>query len=87
MCSACQQSIEPVTVNDDELEQLRSSFFIGVVESRASTSTEGRSFMKFLRTNGPFDLVVDGLNVSFENSLFNAQMVIPFRFATIYHGS
>lgn len=71
-------------MTDDELEQLRVSFLRGVIKSRCITSTEGRSFDKFLRMNGPFDLVVDGLNIAFsrQGSCYSLELVIAFHFST-----
>lgn len=68
-CSVCQQSLAPVTVTADELKRLKSRFFARVVKGRNifenTTESEWREFEACIRANGPFDLVVDGLNVAF----------------------
>lgn len=65
----CQQSLAPVTVTVDELKRLKWTFFDRVVRGRNifenTTESEWQQFEACIRENGPFDLVVDGLNVAF----------------------
>lgn len=66
-CCKCNEFLEVNYLNDDEFKQLRDVFLDSVVIGkdmfRNTTPTEFTEFMKCIRENSPFDIVIDALNV------------------------
>lgn len=68
-CSSCQSYMKNISINDDEFARLSSSFLDRVLVRKdvflKSTPSEIENFTKFIEKTGPFDCVVDGLNVAY----------------------
>lgn len=58
-----------MTVSDDELMGLKANFLKRAIKGRSifenTTAAEWQAFETCIKENGPFDMVVDGLNVAF----------------------
>lgn len=57
-----------MNITDAELKMLKTTFFHRVVKGRSiyekTTAEEWKEFERFVTEFGPFDLVIDGLNVA-----------------------
>lgn len=60
------------TITEEEFRLVRQNFEIKVVRGvdlyHKTTPDEWNAFMTLIQKNGPFDIVVDGLNVSFKSN-------------------
>lgn len=88
VCNACKQSLEPVKITADELRKLKTVFFHQVVKGRniyeKTSAPEWDAFTQFIQENGPFDLVVDGLNIAHKvNNLEGVERSRPCGFKVI----
>ncbi|XP_005093421.1 mitochondrial ribonuclease P catalytic subunit [Aplysia californica] len=66
-CVVCRHQMDRLNVTDEEFSGLRSAFTDQVIVGSnifyKSTPEELKHFMDFVERNGPFDVVIDGLNV------------------------
>lgn len=88
-CSVCQNTLQTVQITDEEFITLRKEFLNNVVKGadiyHKTTPKEWQSFEQVIKKHGPFDIVMDGLNVSHglkkSNSKPCAFLVIPISVA------
>lgn len=71
ICEVCKNQLEPVRITDSELDTLKTEFIKNVVNEanihEKTTSEEWESFKQILIDNGPFDVVIDGLNICYNS--------------------
>lgn len=72
ICNACQTSLKPVQLTDKQFELVKNEFVNKVVKGddiyRKTTVKEWASFENVLKEKGPFDIVMDGLNVAYSTA-------------------
>uniref|UniRef100_T1JCD8 Mitochondrial ribonuclease P catalytic subunit n=1 Tax=Strigamia maritima TaxID=126957 RepID=T1JCD8_STRMM len=70
-CSHCDTYLEKNENTDTEFSRLREDVMNSVIRGKdvflKTNSTELRSFENFVKMTGPYDIVVDGLNVAYNN--------------------
>lgn len=70
-CRNCEKILTKSTITDEEFRLVRQNFEEKVVRGvdiyHKTTLDEWNAFMELIQKNGPFDIVVDGLNVSFKS--------------------
>ncbi|XP_055854477.1 mitochondrial ribonuclease P catalytic subunit [Episyrphus balteatus] len=68
-CVNCQSHMRNISISDEEFEKLSSSFLERVLIRKdvflKSSPKEVENFTKFIEKTGPFDCVIDGLNVAY----------------------
>ncbi|XP_031624091.1 mitochondrial ribonuclease P catalytic subunit-like [Contarinia nasturtii] len=79
VCNVCKNHLEAArTLSDSELNILRAEFTKNVVKGadiyQNTTPDEWDSFERMIQENGPFDIVIDGLNVSYGANANNAHI-------------
>ncbi|XP_031623922.1 uncharacterized protein LOC116341153 isoform X2 [Contarinia nasturtii] len=77
-CNMCKNQLEVVrTLTNAEFNILQTEFMNNVVKGadiyQNTTPEEWDSFEQMIQKNGPFDIVIDGLNVSYQANLNNVQ--------------
>ncbi|XP_053553740.1 mitochondrial ribonuclease P catalytic subunit [Bombina bombina] len=67
-CEACKQQLESIHLKPEEYSALKDVFLTTVIKGhdvfRKTTPQELQEFQHFVRSNPPYDVVVDGLNVA-----------------------
>lgn len=70
-CKNCKKTLKPSDITEEEFEMLKEEFFKVTLAKESSfcwtTPEELECFLKFLTDHGPFDLVIDYLNMVFRN--------------------
>lgn len=70
-CPNCKKSLDVVTLTNDEFRSVQRYFLEKVVHGKniyyKTTPEEWSSFVNLIDKNGPFDVVMDGLNIAFES--------------------
>ncbi|XP_055915742.1 mitochondrial ribonuclease P catalytic subunit-like [Eupeodes corollae] len=68
-CSNCKSHMRNISISDDEFKTLSTSFWERVLIRKdvfqKSTPKEVEDFTKFIEKTGPYDCVIDGLNVAY----------------------
>lgn len=68
------------TITEEEFQLVRQNFEKKVVQGvdlyHKTTPDEWKDFMKLIEENGPFDIVVDGLNVAFKSNYGSTEQQI-----------
>ncbi|XP_014667930.1 PREDICTED: mitochondrial ribonuclease P protein 3-like [Priapulus caudatus] len=71
-CSACAAHLEPINISGKDFEKMRTTFMERVVKGEDtflnSTPEEVGLFKRFVETTAPYDVVVDGLNVGYQQA-------------------
>lgn len=66
-CNNCKHSLPKVEVTNEDYIELKESLFKNAMLGKSvfakSTPNEIENFLSFINENGPFDIVIDGLNV------------------------
>lgn len=74
-------------MNKDDFERLKTSFFNDVIVGKnlfnKTTPEELERFKNFLSRNGPYDIVIDGLNVAYSAGAQRSPIVFG-KMVTIY---
>ncbi|KAJ7344945.1 hypothetical protein JRQ81_000895 [Phrynocephalus forsythii] len=67
-CSSCNQTLEDINLSPEEYNLLKEKILKEVIQGkdvfRKTTPVELEEFQKFVNIHSPFDIVIDGLNVS-----------------------
>lgn len=71
-CPHCEKSLTRSAITEEEFKLVRHNFEAKVVRGvdlyHKTTPDEWNAFMKLIEEQGPFDIVLDGLNVSFKSN-------------------
>lgn len=75
-CKICQKNLTPVTISKKQFELLRTEFMANVVTGKNiyynTTPEEWERFDSYIQETGPFDVIIDGLNVAYvANNILN----------------
>lgn len=69
MCKNCNQLLKRVEVTDSEFKELQERFLSNVMIGKNifmnSSPQELKDFKDFIEMTGPYDVVVDGLNLAY----------------------
>lgn len=69
ICSCCKTALEEISIESGEFQRLQKAFHEKVLIKDnifiKSTPQEFNLFNRFLKSTGPFDVVIDGLNVAY----------------------
>lgn len=67
-CNVCHAKLEPTWVSQEDFDELRSAFLNPVLIGKdiflKTQPEEMKHFLSFLSRQGPFDVVLDGLNIA-----------------------
>jgi len=74
ICSACSSQLESIQLEAKDKTELKEEIERVINETKDTKFFQ--NFMMFLKRNGPFDVIVDGLNVGFFNRKFEPANVI-----------
>lgn len=88
-CCSCDQYLENVSLSDEDFEKLRSSFLEKVLIRndvfQRSTPEEVERFRAYVNKTGPYDCVVDGLNVAYSTGGKKPTHVLANLVSTLYY--
>nr|CAG4651289.1 EOG090X0CGF [Simocephalus serrulatus] len=72
-CHACHQILKSTSISDEEFtalkERLMEKVLLGTDVFLGSRPEEMKKFHKFIEKTAPYDVVIDGLNVAYHNSV------------------
>lgn len=68
-CVACGHQMKRLEVSDEDFESIKTAFLDQVIVGSnvffKSSPEEVNTFVKFVKKTGPFDVVIDGMNVMY----------------------
>lgn len=69
VCNVCHNTLQTVRITEEDFLTLRNEFLNNVVKGSdiylKTTPNEWQSFEQTIEEHGPFDIIMDGLNVSY----------------------
>lgn len=79
ICGSCNEKLQRASISEEEFSMLRDEFLNRVLINtdvfKNTTPEELEKFFKCVEKHGPFDIVIDGLNVMYMTGTMKGQRV------------